>query len=306
MIWPWRFNVLPGLPVLIVLAVWAASWGQETRPASRPVINPLEMDAVFPGSLLTHGLPVAQIRAPAGCEVVDLHAADGVKIVALFAKSAKRATPANRPTIVFFYGNAMCLAQSIDPIRKIQGLGYNVIAPDYEGFGLSGGWASETGCYAAADAVYEYLLTRKDVDSTRIVAVGWSLGGAIAIDLANRKPVAGLASFCAFTSIADMIAVLQKKIQLPGTITFASRFDNLGKIGSITCPIFLAQGTNDELVPPEMLSRLIAAAKVKPTVLRVPGAGHNDLFQRGGDGMWNRFKLFVDGLPKAAPATRPQ
>ena len=62
------------------------------------------------------------------------------------------------------------------------------------GAGMSDGQASEAGCYATADAACEHLLDRPEVDGRRIIAAGWSLGSGVAIDLASRRPVAGLAT----------------------------------------------------------------------------------------------------------------
>jgi pimeloyl-ACP methyl ester carboxylesterase len=173
---------------------------------------------------------------------------------------------------------------------------------DYEGYGMSEGTPSESGCYASADAAYEYALTRKEVDPHRIIAVGWSLGGAVAIDLASRKPMMGLATFSAFTSIFDMSKVIAPDV--PAAMALNSRFDNLAKIRSITCPIFLAQGTKDPLVPPQMLDRLRAAANAKVTTVRVEGAGHNDVFQYD-DSLYDRFKTFVDQLQSTPDSTSP-
>ena len=63
-----------------------------------------------------------------------------------------------RTTIIYFYGNGACMAYSMDVFEELRARGFNVIIPDYEGYGMSEGKPSESGCYAAADAVYDYLL----------------------------------------------------------------------------------------------------------------------------------------------------
>ena len=45
---------------------------------------------------------------------------------------------------------------------------------------------------------------REDVDAKKVMAVGWSLGSGVAMDVAYRKPVAGLATFSAFTSLDEI------------------------------------------------------------------------------------------------------
>lgn len=62
---------------------------------------------------------------------------------------------------------------------------------EYRGFGLSRGEASEKGFYKDAEASINYLLARKDIDTTKLIPFGQSIGGAVVIDL-----VLYLVSFC--------------------------------------------------------------------------------------------------------------
>ena len=58
-------------------------------------------------------------------------------------------------------------------------MGANVLIPEYVGYGLSTGDACEAGCYATADAAYQHLLSRSDIDPRRIVVAGASLEGTV-------------------------------------------------------------------------------------------------------------------------------
>jgi pimeloyl-ACP methyl ester carboxylesterase len=249
---------------------------------------------VFPG-FRTQGQPDSIVHPETGRELIKLHGDDGTRIEAMVGKAIGVAHGARLPpSVIYFYGNGMCMADSVDELNRLRRLGFNVIVADYEGYGMSGGTPSEGGCYAVADAEYDYLVKRKDVDPGRIIAVGWSLGAAVAIDLANRRPIAGLVTFSAFTSIPDMSRAHLN--QSAPAILLASRFDNLSKIRTVKCPILMAHGTQDQLVPPEMLIRLSAAAKSNVTIVHVNGAGHNDIFERGGDSLDHKVKIFVDSL----------
>jgi fermentation-respiration switch protein FrsA (DUF1100 family) len=67
---------------------------------------------------------------------------------------------------------------------------------------------------------------------------------------------------------------------------FGLKNDNLQKISHVTCPIFMAHGTVDNLVPPKMLSELASAAGRNVVIYKVAGGGHNDVFDVGGDALW--------------------
>ena len=267
-----------------------------TRPATQQSFDLLEDQLVFPGHF-TQGTPEAIWRTGPTDKLITLIAKDGTRITAVFGKGVRRANDPNashRATLIYFYGNGMCMAQSRQVINEFRKLGYNVITPDYEGYGMSGGSPSEAGCYATADAVYDYLLHSPDVDSKKLVAVGWSLGSAVAIDLASRRPVVGLITLSAFTNILDLSTHFAPGS--PASLLVTSRFESLAKISAVSCPILMFHGEQDTFVPPEMTDRLAAAAKVNAKHIRIRRAGHNDIFAIGGQSLFQQVQTFLNGL----------
>lgn len=156
---------------------------------------------------------------------------------------------------------------------------------------MSGGKASEAGCQATADAVLAHLKGRKDVDPTKIIAAGWSLGGAVALDLASRGKVAGVISFCTFTSMAEMAR--RNLPLLPASLLLRHRFDNESKIAKVTCPILIGHGRRDTLIPHSMSDRLAEAARAPVMRFTVEEAGHNDFFATGGDQVLDAMRTFI-------------
>jgi len=129
---------------------------------------------------------------------------------------------------------------------------------DYPGYGHSTGAPTEAGCYAAADAAWDWLTKEQGVAPENITLVGESLGGAMAIDLASRHPHRALVLLKAFTSIPDMASA--KFPWLPGRYLVRSRFDNLSKIGQCPGPLFMLHGQRDNLTPFAQGQQLFAAA----------------------------------------------
>jgi pimeloyl-ACP methyl ester carboxylesterase len=247
------------------------------------VLYTLQANIIFPGAA-TQGTPEAVARPRAGEDLVRLRTSGGDEVVALYgpallADGRAHPDPASRPALVYFYGNAMCLAYSTAELQRFRRLGLKVIIPDYLGYGMSGGKPSEAGCRETAEACYRNLLAR-GFQSDRIFVGGWSLGGAVAIDLASREPVAGLFAFSTFTSIPAMSRSVLP-IPLPGAL-FKHKFDSLGKVPKLTCPVLLGHGRADPLVPFAMFESLAAAIKAPLTRLVVDGAEHNDFYEVGG------------------------
>jgi pimeloyl-ACP methyl ester carboxylesterase len=182
-------------------------------------------------------------------------------------------------------------------VREFRGAGFNVLMPDYPGYGMSGGSPSEKGFYGAADAAYDYLTVRRGIGPGRVIAAGWSMGAGVATDLAARRPVAGLAVFSAFTSLPAVAHALAP--WAPTSLIIRSRFDNLAKFPGIRCPIFIAHGTLDELVPAPMSATLRQAAGSPVTLFWVKGAGHNEVFSIGGPQLLAAFGAWAAALPGA-------
>jgi fermentation-respiration switch protein FrsA (DUF1100 family) len=239
---------------------------------------------IFPGAS-TQGQPEAQFRAGRDGELLELKTKTGERVAALYGSALTaggRPDPdaAARPTVLFFYGNAMCLNYATPIYHRFRSLGLNVIVPDYLGYGMSGGRPSEQGCQETADAVYDYAVSTRGVEPRRIVAAGWSLGGAVAIDLAARQQVGGLIAFSTFTSTNDMARTFAP-VPLPRWF-FVHRFESLKKLPTVACPILLGHGRRDSLVPFRMFEQMSMAVKDRATTVVIDDANHNDFFDVGG------------------------
>jgi pimeloyl-ACP methyl ester carboxylesterase len=248
------------------------------------VLFSLQVRLIFPGAS-TQGQSFAEVRPRPGTELVNLTTKRGERVVALYGPALGtdgRPDPqaAHRPTLIYFYGNAMCLNDTADQLEKFRRLGLNVIIPDYVGYGMSGGSPSEKGCQATADAVYDFLVTTQGARPERIISAGWSLGGAVAIDLASRRQVGGLIAFSSFTSMVEMSHRILPFV--PARLLLRHRFDSLKKIQHITCPILIGHGRLDGVVPFDMGQELAAKDKGPVTTLWVDQAEHNDFFDAGG------------------------
>jgi hypothetical protein len=134
-----------------------------------------------------------------------------------------------------------------------------------------------------AKAAFEFVDGREDLDSSKIVIFGRSLGGAVAIDLASRcdyrDRIAGLIVENTFTSIPHLAAHLfpfRAVKWIPG-IFYKNRYESVKKINSVVCPVLFISGAKDDLVPYTMMNELFSkcSSNVK-RLKRFPTGGHND------------------------------
>jgi pimeloyl-ACP methyl ester carboxylesterase len=228
------------------------------------------------------GNPAAVLPESPAYEIVRLKLPDGTRIVGQFGKAGGGADPASAPTVVFFYGAEQTLSAPRDQIifRGLRAMGANVFIPEFPGHGMSEGTATEAGLYATADVALDYVLSRPEVNPKRIIAAGMSRGTAVAIDLASRRPVAGLIAVGAFTSAADVLSNTATWMPrwLARSVASDCRFDSLSKIARVKCPVLFVCGGRDTTTPPWMTDQLAAATPATVTKHLIEHSPHNPLW----------------------------
>ena len=137
-------------------------------------------------------------------------------------------------------------------MAALRKMGVAVFAYDYEGYGTSQGVPSEHHAYRDIDAAYDYLTGTLGVPPDRIIAYGFSAGGGPAVDLASRKPLAGLIVESTFTSAF--------RVYLPIQVLPFDKFHNLEKITGVSSPVLILHGTADSVVPVQHAELLFHAA----------------------------------------------
>jgi alpha-beta hydrolase superfamily lysophospholipase len=186
------------------------------------------------------------------------------------------------PAVLYLHGARWNLTGSVTRIDRWRQLGFAVLAVDYRGFGKSTDIApTEAYAYEDAEAAWDYLA--KLAPGRDRFIVGHSLGGAIAAELARRRPDAsGLVLEATFTSVRDMIGESPWGF-LPVGLILTQEFDTLSKMPALKVPVLVIHGTRDSIVPFRMGERLYEAAPGPKRFIRVEGAGHHNLSGAGFD-----------------------
>jgi fermentation-respiration switch protein FrsA (DUF1100 family) len=230
-------------------------------------------------------------------EDVDLTSAGGTRIHAWWA--VPPGWEPSRGAMLYCHGNAGNLSHRGEGLRRwLDQLGVAVLIFDYPGYGRAEGIPTEAGCYAAADAAYDWLTGTAGVAGEKVLLYGGSLGGAVAIDLAARRPHRALVLVSAFSSLADMARALFP--WLPAGWLVRNQWDNLAKVRRSGGRVFIAHGTADRLVPFRQGERLFAAAPEPKAFFPMPGYDHN---HTPGPDFYEALRRFLAsaGVPAAVP-----
>lgn len=261
---------------------------------------------VLPG--LTKSYPITPARLRLAYEDVWLRSADGVRLHAWFIKLFPDCPG---PTILFFQENAGNIAHRLEFVRiMLQSLHCNVFMLSYRGYGASDGHPSQHGITNDAQAALDHLVQRRDIDTSRIVVFGRSLGGAVGSVLAKNNPdkVSAIILENTFTSILDMAGVLLPFLKwfIGGSaskglkvlnIFVRSPWSTIDIVGQIKQPTLFLSGLQDEMVPPSHMQMLHAkAVEHNRNCLFVdfPSGMHMDTWLSGGDRYWRMIELFLD------------
>lgn len=230
--------------------------------------------------------PVTSLpRAARGdVETVRLTAQDGVTLSGWFVKSGI----AKAPAVIYFGGNA-------EDISWMAGLadrfaGYSLLLLNYRGYGGSEGKPGESALFADALLAYDYAARRPDVDTTRIIAFGRSLGTGVAVHLAAHRALAGVVLISPY----DSVRALAQSIYpwLPVGLMLKHPFDSLARAGSISVPLLCLVAERDNVIPVVHSRRLFDAwGGTDRRWIALDGADHNDV--SGEQRYWEEIALFL-------------
>ena len=176
--------------------------------------------------------------------------------------------------ILYFHGNAGDLSGWQFVAEDFSGLGYNFFIFDYRGYGKSSGRLSEKGLYKDAEAAYGFLLG-KGFSPENIILYGRSIGTGVALDLAARTSCKGLILEAPYSSLSRLAN--EKLPFFFPSLYLRYRFDNIGKINEVSCPVIFLHGSDDTLIPPSHSVKLFDSFTGKKKMIIVDRGSHNDL-----------------------------
>ncbi len=208
-------------------------------------------------------------------EFTSAETGEPVKLHGLWHPHPDLRQRADAPVLLYLHGARWNVTGSAFRIRRMQELGFSVLAVDYRGFGKSTQQLpSETLAAEDARAAWDWLAQRHP-DRPRYI-FGHSLGGAIAIELARQvKDERGTLVEGTFTSIPDVVSTFRWG-WLPIAPLITQRFESVRKVADIGSPLLVVHGSEDRLIKPELGQKLFEAARGPKAFVLVEGGSHHN------------------------------
>ncbi|MEE8169460.1 MAG: alpha/beta hydrolase [Phycisphaerae bacterium] len=203
-----------------------------------------------------------------GVEKIWLDTPEG-KVEAWYLRGIGALADQPGPAVIFAHGNAELIEHWPSDMLMYVSAGVSVLLPEFRGYGRSAGSPSQKAITEDFVRFYDLLAARPEVDATRIVFHGRSVGGGALCALATRRPPAAMVLQSTFTSITD----LSRRYLVPRFLV-SDPFDNLSVVSALDCPLILFHGRRDSIIPFEHAERLHAAAK--DSTLVAYDVDHND------------------------------
>lgn len=193
------------------------------------------------------------------------------------------AQPTNQPalgsryanlTVLYLHGETGSLADTLPTLTRLHGLGLNVFAIDYRGFG-----ASDSSMHPDAErmqqdaaAALDYLVSTRHAEMQSIVPMGSGLGASLAVQLAHARPeLPAVILDDPDPDPAATAATAHPTRLIPVRLLFGERFAIAGPLATLHTPKLILAGGSPadsphEIVQIQSLSRRAASPTYSVTL----------------------------------------
>ena len=242
-----------------------------------------------------HPRPELHLSSETGANEVFIPVEDGIVIGARFHPAGTEA-----PNILFFHGNGEIVADYDDLGHVYNRMGINFFPVDYRGYGRSGGEPSVSSMMRDCHTIYHF--TRKWLSDNgytgAFIVMGRSLGSASALELAStyEDRIDGLVIESGFALAEPLLRLLGIDLR-SFDFSESKGFRNLDKIKQFHKPVFIIHAEFDHIIPySDALKFQQASPSPDKTLLKIPGANHNDILSKGLTAYMAAVKSFTERL----------
>ena len=212
--------------------------------------------------------------------------------VTLGAAYVRAAISPPRGYLIFFHGRSDALDKQFGRAKRLSNLGYDVLAFDYRGFGISTDVApTEAGVADDTRAVLATMRQRAG-SATPLIYYGHSFGTAAATQRAQLDAPAALILESTFGSIEEF-KTDSTQLDFPATFVMKDTWATSTRIKDIHAPLLMLHGLADDFVRPEFSKAVFANANEPKQLVLVDGAGHGDVPEKLGAAFTTTVNGFI-------------
>ncbi len=170
--------------------------------------------------------------------------------------------PQSKGLIFYLHGNTGSLRRWQFMAEELTTFGFDVVAMDFRGYGLSHGPQRESWMHKDEEIVFDHVQTA--YSHRPVIIYGRSLGTGFATRLAARRKTSGLILETPFSNMADVARFYLPMIPVKWLLRYRFRSDFF--LPKVECPALILHGTKDMVVPYRLALKLFQAAEGKAPV----------------------------------------
>ena len=239
---------------------------------------------MFPGTMIP--APSQTLIELDNLEVIWLEF-DGYKVESWYIPPSNSDHHNPHPLMIIAHGNAALIDYWLDQLNGLLDRGIGVLLVEYPGYGRSGGKPSQESIREAFVRAYDTIVERPDIDPSKVLLFGRSIGTGIVCDLSRYRSSCGMILLSGFISTRSFAG----RYLLPGILA-RDPFDNIAALEDYSKPAVIIHAADDEVIPYDHSVRLHEAAK-DGIFITLDSGGHN-LCIRDWDDFWNSLDTFFE------------
>ncbi len=180
---------------------------------------------------------------PPGAELVWV-GDENQRVEGWFFPAQKSAENSKRPAVIFFHGNNELIDHCLEFAERYTANGMSTLLVEYRGYGRSTGIPAMAAVRSDMVQFFDWLASRPEVDATRIVFHGRSIGGAVAADLSKYREPAAMILASTFTSMEVMFW----RFGIPGFLV-QDKYRTQDVMEQVGFPVLVMHGARDNIIP---------------------------------------------------------
>jgi fermentation-respiration switch protein FrsA (DUF1100 family) len=206
----------------------------------------------------------------------------------------------NDTIILYSHGNGGWIGSIIESAQvKMMSRHASVFIYDYRGYGASEGSPTELGLYDDLNSAWLYLTEHKQIDPSRIIIYGHSLGTSISSYhvkkfLSIATCPRALILEAPFTSVRDMAAIISPCL-VPFVVYDLNNLDNLIVVNKNNCvPVYIMHSMDDEIISYSHCLKI--KQSVRCTALDIDGTHNVSVYGENVDDLFHALTQPLLGL----------
>jgi dipeptidyl aminopeptidase/acylaminoacyl peptidase len=202
---------------------------------------------------------------------VVLRARDGTRLAGWLMTPKE---PGPHPAVLYFGGRSEEVSWVVRDAGNLFP-GMTVLAINYRGYGDSRGIPGEEHMVEDGCMLYDWLASRRNVDTQRIAVVGRSLGSGVAVQVAKERPASAMVLITPYDSI---LAIAQRRFRgVPVSFVLKHRFESVKYAAQLKAATYILRAASDDIVPHSHTDQLVSQLTTVRLDETIPDSDHMDI-----------------------------